>query len=85
MFMSFIFKYTILSLQGHICLLQGHKMCTRARYFNASGLLASSGCIKSVKIKLGVTGYLRLAARMKMLITWIKLVDHENLQQISYH
>ena len=33
--MSFIFMYTILSLQGHICLLPGHKMCTRTRYFNA--------------------------------------------------
>ena len=35
MFMSFIFKYTLFSLQGHICLLQGHKVCTRTRYFNA--------------------------------------------------
>ena len=33
--MSFIFKYTLFSLQGHICLLQGHKVCTRTRYFNA--------------------------------------------------
>ena len=35
MFMSFIFKYTLFSLQGHICLLQGHKVCTRTCYFNA--------------------------------------------------
>ena len=33
--MSFIFKYTLFNLQGHICLLQGHKVCTRTRYFNA--------------------------------------------------
>ena len=33
--MSFIFKYTLSSLQGHICLLQEHKVCTRTRYFNA--------------------------------------------------
>ena len=32
--MSFIFKYTLFSLQGHICLLKGHKVCTRTRYFN---------------------------------------------------
>ena len=39
MFMSFIFKYTLFSLQGHICLLQGHKVCTRTRYFNACRFL----------------------------------------------
>ena len=33
--MSIIFKYTLFNLQGHIRLLQGHKVCTRTRYFNA--------------------------------------------------
>ena len=33
--MSIIFKYTLFSLQGHIHILQGHKVCTRTRYFNA--------------------------------------------------
>ena len=33
--MSIIFKYTLFNLQGHIHLLQGHKVCTRTRYFNA--------------------------------------------------
>ena len=33
--MSIIFKYTLFSLQGHIRILQGHKVCTRTRYFNA--------------------------------------------------
>ena len=33
--MSFIFEDTLFSLQGHIWLLQGHKVCTRTRYFNA--------------------------------------------------
>ena len=36
MFMSIIFKYTLFSLQGHIRILQGHKVCTRTRYFNAN-------------------------------------------------
>ena len=35
MFMSIIFKYTLFSLQGHIRILQGHKVCTRTLYFNA--------------------------------------------------
>ena len=36
MFMSIIFKYTLFSLQGHIRILQGHKLvCTRTRDFNA--------------------------------------------------
>ena len=33
--MSIIFMYTLFSLQGHIRILQGHKVCTRTRYFNA--------------------------------------------------
>ena len=35
MCMSFIFMYTFFSLQRHICLLQGAKVCTRTCYFNA--------------------------------------------------
>ena len=42
--MSFIFKYTLFSLQGHICLLQGHKVCTRTRYFNACWLYNDNIC-----------------------------------------
>ena len=31
----FVFSSTLFSLQGHMCLLQGYKVYTRTRYFNA--------------------------------------------------
>ena len=33
--MSIIFKYTLFSLQGHIRILQRHKVRARIRYFHA--------------------------------------------------
>ena len=30
-----IFNYTLFHLQGHICLLQGHKVCQKHAYYNA--------------------------------------------------
>ena len=35
MFVPIIFKYTLFSLQGHIRILQGHKVRTGLRYFIA--------------------------------------------------
>ena len=32
-------KYTLFNLQGHIFLLQGHKVCQKHAYFNAWGRL----------------------------------------------